>query len=311
MSTHDQDPFAGSHNEALREVLAAAAGPASPSELAGEAAAMAAFRAARPCPAPAATRRRPAMKPKLAAVFTAKAAAVALVATSMGGVALAATGNVPDPLPGGKSAAERLADKTDRDAEKVADAAARDLEDADKDAKGADKADDKAAREAAKVAEAHGFTGLCTAFLAHSPDSKGKWMDSTAFTRLRTAAAAASEQLDLDAVDLTAYCTAMLDAADEQPAQEPAAEAVTEDDALGKAGLPHGKSDDATHGKAGQNGKGAENGKAGDATHGKSATAPDNGQGDARSAAGADNGSGNGAAGEHGKSGDALPAAAG
>ncbi|SFR29877.1 hypothetical protein SAMN04488564_12266 [Lentzea waywayandensis] len=80
-------------NDRLSELLAAAAAPAREHELAGERAAMAAFRDARLATAP--QRRRPWMlKTALANVLTVKIAAVA--AAAAGGIALAAaTGTLP------------------------------------------------------------------------------------------------------------------------------------------------------------------------------------------------------------------------
>ena len=83
----------------LVDLLALAAAPAGRDELAGESAALAAFRAARPVPADR-PRRRSMIKTTLAKVLTLKAAAV-LAATAAGGVALAAsTGALPNPLNG-------------------------------------------------------------------------------------------------------------------------------------------------------------------------------------------------------------------
>jgi hypothetical protein len=333
MSTHDSIEFPadavpgtlpGDEADRLRELLAVAAGPASPGELAGEAAAVAAFRAARPTDtARAQTRSKPVMKSSFATRLGIKAAIATLAVTSMGGVALAATGNMPSPLPGnGKTAEERATDKAARDAERAADAAAREVEKA---AKDAEKATDKAAREAAKAAEAHGFQGLCTAFAAHPAEGKGKWIDSTAFTRLRAASTAAGNTDD--AAGLTAFCTTLLaDAPVETPAEEPAA---TEAGGNGKAAANHGKGKDAEHGKDGtapnnpentgptnSKGQGAErsaaaksNGKSG-LEHGNDGQ--DNSKDGLEHGAAGTNGQGaeNGEAGQdHGRAGDAHPAA--
>src|SRR5918992_1805273 len=86
----------------LTAFLAAAAGPARDDELAGEEAAVTAFRAARGA---ARTRRRL----RIAQVLTVKAAvALGLTATAAGGVALAAgTGALPGPLGDRQPAVER------------------------------------------------------------------------------------------------------------------------------------------------------------------------------------------------------------
>ncbi|MFJ9946720.1 hypothetical protein [Kitasatospora sp. NPDC091207] len=94
--------------ERVARVLAAAAAPATAGELAGEEAALAAFREARLAPAPAGpavpapVRRRSMATAALARAFSTKAVAVVLGATALGGVAVAAgTGNLPSPLGGG------------------------------------------------------------------------------------------------------------------------------------------------------------------------------------------------------------------
>ncbi|WP_052707397.1 hypothetical protein [Streptomyces rubellomurinus] len=84
----------------LARVLAAAAAPATAGELAGEEAALAAFREARLAPHPVTTtapvRRRPMATATLARAFSTKAAAAVLGATALCGVAVAAgTGNLP------------------------------------------------------------------------------------------------------------------------------------------------------------------------------------------------------------------------
>ncbi|MEU6231879.1 hypothetical protein [Kitasatospora sp. NPDC047058] len=100
-------PDARTGHTAVAHVLAAAAAPAVAGELAGEEAALAAFREARLAPvpavsaAPATVRRRSMATATLARAFSTKAAAVVLGATALGGVAVAAgTGNLPSPLGG-------------------------------------------------------------------------------------------------------------------------------------------------------------------------------------------------------------------
>ncbi|MFE7188248.1 hypothetical protein [Kitasatospora sp. NPDC057541] len=94
--------------ERVTRVLAAAAAPATRGELAGEEAALAAFREARLAPAPAVpaapapVRRRSMATAALTRAFSTKAAVVMLGATALGGVAVAAgTGNFPSALGGG------------------------------------------------------------------------------------------------------------------------------------------------------------------------------------------------------------------
>ncbi|WP_405005776.1 hypothetical protein OHV13_17705 [Kitasatospora purpeofusca] len=97
----------------VARVLAAAAAPATGGELAGEEAALAAFREARLASAavpaaPAPVRRRSMATATLTRAFSTKAAAVVLGATALGGVAVAAgTGNLPVPLGGGSDQPHR------------------------------------------------------------------------------------------------------------------------------------------------------------------------------------------------------------
>ncbi|MFJ3214663.1 hypothetical protein ACIPLC_01875 [Kitasatospora sp. NPDC086801] len=94
----------------LTRILAAAAAPATADELAGEQAALAAFREARLTPDPVVTtsvRRRSMATAALARAFSTKATAAVLGATALCGVAVAAgTGTLPSPLGGGSGAPE-------------------------------------------------------------------------------------------------------------------------------------------------------------------------------------------------------------
>ena len=142
---------------ALHELLQAAAAPALPGELRGEAAALAAFRAAhRPVTE---TRSVPFMN-RMTRVLTVKAAALTIAVTGMGGVALAAgTGTLPvpadTPIVGSEAKAEKKAKKAKADHEE-------------------------------KVRD---WSGLCTAATeGNALNNPGKAAESTAFTRLITAA---------------------------------------------------------------------------------------------------------------------------
>ncbi|MFI9785971.1 hypothetical protein ACIHEI_21085 [Kitasatospora sp. NPDC051984] len=102
-----QDPSAGQQpapgRPELAALLAAAAatGPADDGPLPGEEGAMAAFRQARRQPAPSQHRRRKMADTALARALSAKAMAVALGVTAVGGVAVAAgTGRLPEVLGG-------------------------------------------------------------------------------------------------------------------------------------------------------------------------------------------------------------------
>jgi hypothetical protein len=89
----------GAGPDAVADLLAAAAGPGREPELAGEPAALAAFRSAQLAPVPR-HRRRPVIRSVLATSLTAKIAAVAVVAVSFGGVATAALAGHHAPRPG-------------------------------------------------------------------------------------------------------------------------------------------------------------------------------------------------------------------
>src|SRR5690349_19730895 len=87
--------------EPLTRLLASAAAPPQPGELAREEAAVAAFHAARLAPV-AAPRRGQMVTPPLARFLTTKVAAIALVICTTGGIALAATvggGSPQGPVP--------------------------------------------------------------------------------------------------------------------------------------------------------------------------------------------------------------------
>lgn len=97
LAEHGTDP---AEQAALRDLLANAASPARPGELRGEAAALAAFRAAHPASTVPA-RTRPALTRRLARAMSIKAAVAALTLAGMGGVAVAAsTGSLPGPING-------------------------------------------------------------------------------------------------------------------------------------------------------------------------------------------------------------------
>jgi hypothetical protein len=167
--------------EALLALFAVAAPPAASGELPGEAAAVAAFRVAhhsRPIPAGTTWVKRP-----LARLLTVKVAAAAVVVTSMGGVALAAsTGVLPTPLTPHK--AEQAQKKADQDATKAAAAAARDAaKAAAKAAAAADLADSDAGLDPSTS-----FAGLCAAYAASDNSLTGKALQAPAFIRLISAA---------------------------------------------------------------------------------------------------------------------------
>jgi hypothetical protein len=171
----------------LARLLATAAAPAAPQELAGEQLAMATFVAMSQPHPPALVPRRTAVVSK---VFTMKAAAAALVAVlSLGGVAAAATGLLPDQ-------ASPVADKAA--ATTAADAAAHGLGKAaaaNLGGTGQAGAPDGRGRESAvgPDATAAARAGLCRAWPAGQGGDHGRRMDAVAFQALVDAAGGADK----------------------------------------------------------------------------------------------------------------------
>jgi hypothetical protein len=144
------------HAQRLAHRLAAASAPAFPGELAGEAAATNAFRAAVGTnPALSPGRRTMTKSAVVAKLLTLKAAAVAVAAVSAGGVALAASTNVlPNPFannPGHSTPAPSHSNGPD-------------------------------------ATPSPSLIGLCTAYLAGAGADHGKALESPAFSALITAA---------------------------------------------------------------------------------------------------------------------------
>lgn len=158
-------------HDRLSDLLAAAAAPARDRELAGEQAAVAAFRDARLATAPA--RRRPRMlKIALANLLSVKIAAVA--ATAAGGIALAAAaGTLPgqqreEPAPA--TGTEIVATTTTAPTEK---------------SKAHEKKPDNSASPSPSL------KGLCQAYTAGAGAERGKAHENPAFSALITAAGGA------------------------------------------------------------------------------------------------------------------------
>jgi hypothetical protein len=196
----------------LARLLAAATAPAAPQELAGERLAMASFAAAMRSHPPTLSPRRTAMPRK---VLTIKAAAAALVAVlSLGGVAAAASGLLPDQ-------ASPVADQasattgTDAAAHGLGPAAAANLGEA-ADAGSAD----GQGRASAVGPDATGTArvGLCRAWQAGPGAHHGRRMDAVAFRALAEAAGGADH--------IAAYC------------QDVAAGASAEDHGTGQVSPP-------------------------------------------------------------------------
>jgi hypothetical protein len=157
----------------LAKLLAAAAAPAERGELAGEEAAVAAFREARLIPA-LQPRRRSMIKTALAI----KVAAAALSATTVGGVALAAgTGHLPESLGGAAPTARPTAT---HDTGKAS--ATRDKH--------------------PNASPSPSLIGLCHAYRAGAGDNSGKALDNPAFTHLITVAGGKDK--------VAAYCADLL-----------------------------------------------------------------------------------------------------
>ncbi len=199
MNTEPIPPFrSDAPSERLAELLQAAAAPASPADMRGEAAALAAFRAARrevhdP-------RSVPFMN-RVARVLTVKAAALTIAVTGMGGVALAAgTGALPVPS---------------------------DTPIVGSEAKAAKKAK---AEKAAKETKVRDWSGLCTAATeGNALKNPGKAADSTAFARLITAAGGPEQ--------VSAFCLGILGTTPVAPVESPVT-AAEEDGENGKATAP-------------------------------------------------------------------------
>jgi hypothetical protein len=165
----------------LHQLLAAAAGPGTASELAGEAAALAAFvDAPRETSLPSAPIRRPSMfSTALSKILAAKAlAAVVLLAGATGGVALAANAS---------SAPSSSTDESSVTSTATADpepAYADDAADPDADS------DETAAEPGATKAPSPepSILGLCKAWAAGATDNPGKAAENPAFSSLIEAA---------------------------------------------------------------------------------------------------------------------------
>jgi hypothetical protein len=181
-------PVAGGNP--LNDLLVAAAAPARDGELAGEHAAVTAFRAARL--ETALQPRRPSMlKTLLAKLLTAKiAAAAAALAVAAGGVATAAaTGYLPTPL-GGNSTVAPTHSSTPTTSGRPSPAGTGERD------------DHGAAPPPGSPSPSPSLTGLCNAYTAGAGSEHGKALDSPAFGTLITAAGGK------DKVD--AYCATLL-----------------------------------------------------------------------------------------------------
>jgi hypothetical protein len=189
--------------EALTALFACATGPARSGALAGEAAAVTAFRTAHQPPARAA--RRAKFLASMTTALTLKTAAAALAVTSVGGVVVAATtGVLPTPLTADFHHAHPPADRPTSvggptpDATVDGPAKAAAVRKAALAAAAADRADDQAGRDYSAS-----YAGLCTAFGSRGSDDAGA-AQSPAFARLVSAAPEGN---------VAAFCTALADEA--------------------------------------------------------------------------------------------------
>ncbi|MFB9307556.1 hypothetical protein, partial [Kibdelosporangium philippinense] len=201
----DREQAAGS--DALSGLLAAASAPAHEAELAGEQAALAAFRAAHLAPVTQLRRRSMLIKTALAKLLTVKVAATAVTAVAAGGVAVAAvTGNLPTqrgdsptvPPMGAVSSMTGPATPTPS----IVSSQASDA--ADKNATGKNPTDNNAADKttSGSGAPSPSLVGLCQAYTAGAGAEQGKALDNPAFTVLITTAGGKDK--------VPAYCTDLL-----------------------------------------------------------------------------------------------------
>jgi hypothetical protein len=192
---HGSDPLA--------QLLAAAATPARPDELAGEEAAVMAFRAAN-LARPPQSRRRSMLSTALAKVATVKAA-VAVVAVSGGGIALAAGSGH---LPGVSGSDHHPTARPDASA-----TAGHHPTHSPASAGSADPGAAASHNSTPNGSPSPNLRGLCTAFTAGVGDNPGKALDNPAFTVLINTAGGKDK--------VAAYCATLVGAAHGKPSSHP------------------------------------------------------------------------------------------
>ncbi|TNC26894.1 hypothetical protein [Amycolatopsis alkalitolerans] len=185
----EPDRMRETERDALSELLSAAAAPATEGELAGEQAALAAFRAAHPVPV-LQPRRTSMIKTTLAKLLTVKVAAVAAGAVAAGGVALAATTGTLAPHSGGSTPAPAATSH----APDVAPTPQNDQSVA-----GQDKQTGAGGSDATPSPS---LIGLCQAYTAGAGSDHGKALDNPAFSVLITTAGGRDK--------VAQYCTGLL-----------------------------------------------------------------------------------------------------
>jgi len=173
----------------LADLLAAAAAPARAAELAGEQAALVAFRLARLAPATE-PRRQSMIQTALAKLLTVKVAAATIGITALSGVALAAgTGTLPTDL----DKAPKAHPSQSQSSEAQANGAG-----GPKSPKPASKGNENDP----KGTPSPSMVGLCKAYQAKAGAEQGKSLESPAFTALVEAAGSKDK--------VAAYCTVAL-----------------------------------------------------------------------------------------------------
>lgn len=202
--------------DALSALLSAAAAPATEGELAGEQAALAAFRSAPPAPV-LQPRRGSMIKTTLAKLLTVKIAAAAAGAVAAGGVAVAAaTGTLPT-----QSGGNATVPPTTSQASQASQAS--DTVSTAHSERPAATGDDQKTRSGATPSPS--LDGLCKAYHAGVGADHGKALENPAFTVLITTAGGKDK--------VSAYCTDLLgdkpgQAGNTHPAPPPAAQQKTE-----------------------------------------------------------------------------------
>jgi hypothetical protein len=202
------DPEHGAGPDALSTLLAAASAPARAEELAGEQAALAAFRAARLADAP--QPRRPSMlKVTLAKLATVKIAATAAAVLVAGGVAVAAaTGGLPTQGNDTPPAVPSTIDKVTSSA--ASDGAPGKSDKKDNGQPNGEKSNGDKNNNDNAGTPSPSLTGLCHAYTAGSKSERGKALESPAFTYLITTAGGKDK--------VPAYCSDLLA---KEPKQQP------------------------------------------------------------------------------------------
>ncbi|MFG3298207.1 hypothetical protein [Micromonospora chersina] len=192
----------------LAHLLAAAAAPADPGELAGEEQALAAFRAARAAPAPV-----PAVAPRPRHRFRLGAALAGLAATATAGVAFAAVsldrGTEPTPPPAPStsgSTSTGAGTPTDSGSGSAGPAGGVPSTAPTRGASGGP----------GRSPTAGQLAGLCRGYLAKSDQQRARALESPAFADLVTAAGGADR--------VEGYCLALVPEKSPEPAPKPSAD---------------------------------------------------------------------------------------